>query len=121
MKKKLLLLLSMSVLSLTILSFSIVKSDNCVQETTREVAQNMLLEPNLNLSPESVEYLDKLTYENSYSSYCDGWADGYVAGYCYEVYGCVSPVVPVCPVPRANESGYKDGYNRGFSAGNRAQ
>jgi len=54
-------------------------------------------------------------------NYCDGWEDGYKAGWCYEVVGCVDPIVPVCPVPTVNcNSGYKCGYNRGFKAGMKA-
>lgn len=49
--------------------------------------------------------------------FCDGWAAGYVAGYCYQQYSCLEPLVPLCPLPRLGEDGYKDGYNRGFLAG----
>lgn len=51
------------------------------------------------------------------SAFCEGWESGFVAGYCYNVYGCVEPLVPLCPLPRVNESSYQDGYNRGFLAG----
>lgn len=48
-------------------------------------------------------------------SYCDGFSDGYKAGWCYEIPNCVTPIVPACPAKKVNEYTYKDGYNRGFS------
>lgn len=50
------------------------------------------------------------------SDYCDGWEDGYEQGWCYERYACISPITPICPIPRYYESNssYTDGYNRGF-------
>jgi len=54
---------------------------------------------------------------NSQTDYSKGWKNGYKEGYCYGYYGCVAPVAPVSPVPRAGESSYKDGYNRGFVKG----
>lgn len=51
------------------------------------------------------------------SVYCQGWADGYKAGYCYGKFACLPPLVPLCPLPRLGESTYMDGYNRGFLAG----
>lgn len=48
-------------------------------------------------------------------SYCDGFSDGYKAGWCYEIPNCVTPTVPACPAKKVNEYTYKDGYNRGFS------
>lgn len=32
-------------------------------------------------------------------------------------YGCIEPVVPVCPIPAIGENGYTAGYNRGFLHG----
>ena len=50
--------------------------------------------------------------------YCDGWNDGYKSGWCYgRGYGCLEPLVPLCPLPRLGEDGYKAGYNRGFLQG----
>lgn len=49
-----------------------------------------------------------------------GYQDGYKEGYCYLItYGCISPIPPIPPIPNINESSksYKDGYNRGFLAG----
>ncbi len=51
------------------------------------------------------------------SAFCDGWEAGYKAGYCYRQFACLSPLVPLCPLPRLGESTYMDGYNRGFLAG----
>lgn len=52
------------------------------------------------------------------SAYCDGWADGYVAGYCYnESNGCIKPMVPMCPMAEIGKNTYQDGYNRGFLRG----
>ena len=48
-----------------------------------------------------------------------GYKDGYKEGYCYQEYGCIPPIPPIPPIPTINESSksYKDGYNRGFLAG----
>jgi hypothetical protein len=51
------------------------------------------------------------------ATYCEGWESGYEQGWCYEVPGCIIPVVPVCPVPKVNQDTYTDGYNRGFTKG----
>lgn len=53
----------------------------------------------------------------SQTEFCKGWESGFKEGYCYDDYGCVSPVAPVCPIANAGENSYKDGYNRGFLAG----
>ena len=54
-------------------------------------------------------------------SFCSGWEDGYAAGYCYQDYSCLAPLVPLCPLPRLGEDTYQGGYNRGFIAGMRAR
>ena len=51
------------------------------------------------------------------SPYCEGFDEGYKAGYCYRQYSCISPITPICPIARIGESTYGDGYNRGFLAG----
>ena len=51
------------------------------------------------------------------TNFCDGWEDGYKAGWCYQQGpGCYEPYVPYCPYPNYKESSdsYEDGYNRGF-------
>ena len=52
-------------------------------------------------------------------TYCDGWSDGYKDGWCYgKGVGCLSPLVPLCPLRRLNEEdSYKAGYQRGFLRG----
>ena len=55
------------------------------------------------------------------SAFCEGWHDGYIAGYCYRKVSCIPPIVPICPIPRIGEDTYMDGYNRGFLAGLNAQ
>lgn len=53
--------------------------------------------------------------------FCEGFKDGYVAGYC-DVKGksfCTKPIVPICPIKNIGEKGYRDGYNRGFKSGMR--
>ena len=49
-----------------------------------------------------------------YDQFCDGFEAGYKAGWCYEIFGCIEPITPLCPMPEINETSYKDGYNRGF-------
>lgn len=49
--------------------------------------------------------------------FCEGWEAGYVAGYCYQKYSCLEPLVPLCPLPRLGEDNYQGGYNRGFLVG----
>lgn len=51
------------------------------------------------------------------NGFCQGWDNGYVAGWCYGDVYCIEPIVPICPIQRINENGYLDGYNRGFLAG----
>jgi hypothetical protein len=51
-------------------------------------------------------------------AYCDGWDAGYEAGACYQKFGCIAPITPICPIPKLSEDdGYQGGYNRGFLAG----
>ena len=52
------------------------------------------------------------------TEYCDGWADGYSAGYCYNSgYACIPRIAPLCPLPKLGKDSYQDGYNRGFLRG----
>ena len=55
------------------------------------------------------------------SGFCAGYKDGYAAGWCYEDNFCIDPIPPICPIPKIGESGYQDGYNRGFIDGLRAR
>lgn len=50
-------------------------------------------------------------------NFCDGWKDGFEAGYCYPKSDCFTPLTPTCPTQRSGEYSYKHGYNRGFLAG----
>lgn len=49
--------------------------------------------------------------------YDRGFKNGYKEGYCYGDPNCLSPLVPLTPLPRLNEDTYTDGYNRGFLKG----
>lgn len=53
--------------------------------------------------------------------FCDGWYDGYIAGYCHNQFQCMEPMVPMCPMQNMGEESYQDGYNRGFLAGYHAR
>jgi hypothetical protein len=54
---------------------------------------------------------------NAQSDFSKGWDEGYREGYCYNKYGCVSPVPPVSSVPAPGQDNYKGGYNAGFIKG----
>ncbi len=53
------------------------------------------------------------------TDYSRGFKNGYKEGYCYNDFGCLSPIPPITPVPLIGESNdnYQDGYNRGFKRG----
>lgn len=53
------------------------------------------------------------------SDYSNGFQNGYKEGYCYNDFGCISPIPPITPIPLIGEStnNYQDGYNRGFKKG----
>lgn len=46
-----------------------------------------------------------------------GWQKGYISGFCYQDLNCITPIVPVCPLPMVQFNTYKDGYNDGFLQG----
>jgi FKBP-type peptidyl-prolyl cis-trans isomerase len=52
-------------------------------------------------------------------NYSRGFTSGYKEGYCYNDYGCSSPVPPTPPSLNIGESrdSYQDGYNKGFKMG----
>ncbi len=58
---------------------------------------------------------------NSERSFCDCWKEGYVEGWCLDQLpgGCITPVVPICPIPPVGRNTCKDGYNLGVTAGAR--
>ena len=49
--------------------------------------------------------------------FCAGYQGGFSAGACYQKFGCIQPIPPICPIPGIGEDSYQDGYNRGFLAG----
>ena len=51
------------------------------------------------------------------ATFCDGWEEGYKAGYCYKRANCSEPLVPVCTPGSPGKDTYKDGYDLGFPAG----
>jgi hypothetical protein len=53
------------------------------------------------------------------NDYSRGFQNGYKEGYCYNDFGCISPIPPITPIPLIGESNdnYQDGYNRGFKLG----
>jgi hypothetical protein len=53
----------------------------------------------------------------SAATFCDGWEEGYKAGYCHKRTNCSEPLTPVCPAPSTGKDTYKDGYDLGFPAG----
>lgn len=58
----------------------------------------------------------------SQRNYCNGWTDGFIAGWCLDEKGsnCRYPSpVPACPEPREGESylQYMDGYDRAVVIG----
>ena len=58
------------------------------------------------------------------SQFSDGFESGYKSGYCQDKgISCIAPIPPIAPLPTTNESlaSYKDGYNRGFQLGLKAQ
>ncbi|MDP2541550.1 hypothetical protein CSC81_10190 [Tenacibaculum discolor] len=57
------------------------------------------------------------------SNFDRGYEKGYKEGFCYQVYGCLSPIPPIPPLPNINErnTSFKDGYQRGFLDGNKAK
>lgn len=58
-----------------------------------------------------------LSITSEQSKFCEGYEAGYKRGYCYEIFGCLEPIPPNCPIPEIHESTYEDGYNRGFQDG----
>jgi hypothetical protein len=53
----------------------------------------------------------------AFDHFCRGYDDGFQEGYCYQKPGCISPITPICPIPKFDESTYRDGYKRGFLDG----
>ena len=55
------------------------------------------------------------------TDYCDGWEAGYCEGWRYEKgVNAVCPIAPVCPIPELGRDKYQDGYNKGFTKGQKA-
>lgn len=53
------------------------------------------------------------------TQFSNGYQNGFKEGFCYQIYGCTTPIPPITPLPRINENytSYKDGYQRGFLDG----
>ena len=51
--------------------------------------------------------------------YCSGWKGGYVQGWCHNIENCITPIVPICPLPSIGQDTYQNGYNDGFLKGRR--
>lgn len=51
-------------------------------------------------------------------SFCSGWEIGYVEGYNFnqDIEG-LTPLIPLCPLPKINKDTYTDGYVRGVIQG----
>jgi len=65
-------------------------------------------------------FLLVIFYSNSYcqSIWQQGFNSGYKEGYCYNKFGCVSPVPPVVTMNIGDSfDTFKDGYNSGFKRG----
>ncbi len=58
--------------------------------------------------------------DNKYKSFCDGWEEGYEAGYCYYnlKHHKFKPIfiVPICPIV-SGINDYNEGYAYGFTRG----
>jgi len=62
--------------------------------------------------------LFSLSFTTIEDPYCDGWEEGYCEGW-QSVKGqlAICPISPICPIAKALETEYRDGYNRGFLKG----
>jgi len=83
-------------------------------KSKREIDKKIIMK-NLNIMIVLAFFMSFVVY--SQTDYSNGWKKGYKAGYCYQDYGCTSPIPPVSPVPMAGKNTYQDGYNRGFTIG----
>lgn len=61
--------------------------------------------------------LFSLSFTTEQANFCDGWKSGYINGYCYNEYGCITPFVPICPIPSIGQDDWQSGYNRGLIEG----
>ncbi len=60
-------------------------------------------------------FISSMVWKNDF---CDGWEFGYEQGWCYEQgIGCLTPLIPLCPLPDLHKDTYQDGFNRGFVKG----
>lgn len=51
------------------------------------------------------------------SDFCQGYADGYYEGYCYDLGDECRPEPVACPYPSAEEDDYSGGFRRGLTDG----
>ena len=103
-------------LCFSLLNFSTAQQEEPI-EYTRQVYVEQINQLDSLLEISSMQLFSLEQRYDSQTAYCEGWEDGYIAGYCYRKYGCIEPIPPVCPIPEINEDGYRDGYNRGFIKG----
>jgi hypothetical protein len=56
--------------------------------------------------------------EACYTAYCNGWREGWVAGWCYgRGDWCYPPMTPTCPSDPTYRSTWEDGFGDGFERG----
>lgn len=62
-------------------------------------------------------FLNKVNMTFSEGNYCDGFRKGFISGWCMNDINCITPIVPVCGIPRVNFNTYEGGFEDGFILG----
>jgi hypothetical protein len=57
-----------------------------------------------------------LSVAGGYNEFCNGFAEGYKAGWCQGSSMCMEPMVPMCPMAPMGRDNYPGGYAVGFRA-----
>ena len=67
----------------------------------------------------SLLFIFMFAYSFGQTSFDTGFRNGYKKGYCYQEFGCITPIPPITPIPAIGEnySSYEDGYSAGFLQG----